>query len=219
MTLSAFSSTGSSSSGDKDPRQEFLRDWIDRNHGELLIAFRLLGNTIAKTRGMDAESATSDLLVEVSLIALSQAYRNYDLASYPSPRLWLLKIAHIVSHRWKTARSVALARTVEWDGLDAGLHGNSQFSSGTDPAQTVPNRLWIQAHLASLSPEDRELVILRDEEQRSFGDIAARFGVTEGAVRVRHHRIIKRLQQNENNDAQSKIQTNDSIDRKSTLRP
>ncbi len=47
--------------------------------------------------------------------------------------------------------------------------------------------------LSSLKSEDRNLITLRDIEDKSFREISELLGEREGALRVRHHRAINRL--------------------------
>lgn len=51
----------------------------------------------------------------------------------------------------------------------------------------------VQKALAKLGEEDRHLVVLRFFEEMSNGEIAAVVESNEGAVRVRLHRILKKL--------------------------
>ena len=51
----------------------------------------------------------------------------------------------------------------------------------------------LQAALAKLSPNDREVLVMRNLEQMSTVEIAAVLGVKEGTVRVRHLRALERL--------------------------
>ncbi len=52
----------------------------------------------------------------------------------------------------------------------------------------------IRIALISLSPKDRELLWLREVEGLEYEDIASRFGVAAGTVRVACHRARRRLE-------------------------
>ena len=51
----------------------------------------------------------------------------------------------------------------------------------------------LQAALAKLSPNDREILVMRNLEQMPAAEIAAVLGIKEGTVRVRHLRALERL--------------------------
>jgi RNA polymerase sigma-70 factor, ECF subfamily len=46
-----------------------------------------------------------------------------------------------------------------------------------------------------LPPRDREVLVLRHLEQLSTRDMAAILGISEGAVKVRHLRALRRFRQ------------------------
>ena len=52
--------------------------------------------------------------------------------------------------------------------------------------------------LAGLKVRDRELIVLRHLEGRSFSDISQLLGESENAIKVRHHRAITRLRKKTN---------------------
>jgi RNA polymerase sigma-70 factor (ECF subfamily) len=54
-------------------------------------------------------------------------------------------------------------------------------------------RARVQAALAQLPPQDREVLVLRFLEQLDISDTAAALGVTESAVKSRQFRAIERL--------------------------
>jgi RNA polymerase sigma-70 factor, ECF subfamily len=70
------------------------------------------------------------------------------------------------------------------------------LSRGSSPSnrmiqQELRDRL--QTALAKLSPNDREVLVMRNLEQMPAVEIAALLGVKEGTVRVRHLRALERL--------------------------
>ena len=44
-----------------------------------------------------------------------------------------------------------------------------------------------------LDPDDREVIVLRQWDELSFPDIAARLDITADAARMRHNRAVQRL--------------------------
>jgi RNA polymerase sigma-70 factor (ECF subfamily) len=73
---------------------------------------------------------------------------------------------------------------------------NRLLASGTSPSQRMirdEEREELRAALASLPERDREILVMRHLEQLDNGEIAAALSLTEGAVRVRHVRALRRL--------------------------
>ena len=60
-------------------------------------------------------------------------------------------------------------------------------------AERNETRQWVRLALELLDADDREVVLLRDYEELSFGDIAARTGEAEDTVRMRHRRAMPKL--------------------------
>jgi RNA polymerase sigma-70 factor, ECF subfamily len=58
-------------------------------------------------------------------------------------------------------------------------------------AEEAKGLVW--EHLERLSPQDRELIVLRGIEGHTHRDIALRVGLTPENVMVRYHRALKRL--------------------------
>lgn len=68
-----------------------------------------------------------------------------------------------------------------------------QHSSLSNDLTASDDADLVSRALASLNEADRELVTLRHWSQYSFLEIAEILGKAESAVRVQHHRILKRL--------------------------
>lgn len=70
--------------------------------------------------------------------------------------------------------------------------------AGTTPSKDAVRREMIQRvreAVDALKPEDRELIVLRHVERLSIRDTAAVLGISEGATKTRHVRIVQRLHQ------------------------
>ncbi len=59
----------------------------------------------------------------------------------------------------------------------------------------APIASGVRAAIELLPADQREIVILKVLEGRSFAEIAARHGITEGACKMRFSRAIRRVQQ------------------------
>ena len=69
-------------------------------------------------------------------------------------------------------------------------------ASGTSPSnhmvqEEIRNRM--QASLAQLAGGDREILVMRYLEQLSMNDIAGVLEISEGAVKMRHTRALRKL--------------------------
>jgi RNA polymerase sigma-70 factor (ECF subfamily) len=70
------------------------------------------------------------------------------------------------------------------------------LASGTSPSRRMirdEERDRLRAALASLPERDREILVMRHLEQLENSEIAAVLSISEGAVRVRHVRALRRL--------------------------
>jgi RNA polymerase sigma-70 factor, ECF subfamily len=117
--------------------------------------------------------------------ALVRAWRQRDRCrdqSEPAP--WMRSIA-----RNEALRLLARRPAVRFSELPP------EWSAGgtTEPAEALVERLSVTQALARLGPDDRELVTLRYVLDLPQPEIARRLGVAEATVRVRMHRIRKRL--------------------------
>lgn len=66
---------------------------------------------------------------------------------------------------------------------------------GRPVVDTVDDQDFVDRLLAQLSPDDRELIRLRYNEDLTFVEIADRRGTSANTLRQRHYRIIRSLQQ------------------------
>lgn len=64
------------------------------------------------------------------------------------------------------------------------------IDESTAPEGTILDATYA---LAVLSAKDREVIVFRDLEDKSFPEIAQILGVSENALKVRHHRAIAKL--------------------------
>lgn len=66
----------------------------------------------------------------------------------------------------------------------------------TDPAAAATRtetRDWVRLALELLDHDDRTVIMMRDYEELTFGEIAERLGSNEDAVRMRHRRALPKL--------------------------
>lgn len=94
---------------------------------------------------------------------------------------------HICQHRSRSAgrENRALARLGS-----AGERGPDDPLTGLI---TEERRVQVRNALAGLDPSDRDVLLLTYEEAFATAEIARRLNLSEGNVRVRRHRALKRL--------------------------
>jgi RNA polymerase sigma-70 factor (ECF subfamily) len=123
---------------------------------------------------------------EAAQEAIVRAWRHRESCREPEKPLgWLRRIAH------NEAVRVACRRPNEVlvDEPLAAPNGR------TDEDDTVEIRLLFSGIVGTLSQPDQELVWLRYYEDMTCAKLAERFGLSEAGVKVRLHRLRRRLRQ------------------------
>jgi RNA polymerase sigma-70 factor (ECF subfamily) len=182
-----------SARGDFDARQRLL----ERHRHRLvkMVAVRL-------DRGVAARLDPSDVVQE----ALAEAAQHLDeyLRTRPIPYYaWLRQFAwerlaklhrhHIRSKKRSVTREEAWSMPLPEDSV---LRLARLAAGGVSPSQALIRnelRQRLQVALEQLAPHDREILVMRNLEQLSIAEIAEVLGLTEGAVKVRHLRALRRL--------------------------
>lgn len=115
-------------------------------------------------------------------------WQRLDEIPWPSRRAWVLGVCrNHCRNRWRTNRRFA-ALVGEIEAARPQVE-TRLTSAGFD----VDARALVGAALESLSVKDRELFVLALWLEMSPSEIAAMYGVPDGAVRVRVHRLRERL--------------------------
>ena len=163
-----------------------------------MIALRLDPALAAR---VDASDIVQDVLLEVHR-RLSDFLRNPEAMSFP---LWLRHIAkdHIIDahrrHRQAQRRSLdreqPLAPAALADHSSFELAGQLLDQELTPASAAVRRELQrrLEAAIAELDEDDREVILMRYGEQLSNQDVAAALGLTEAAASMRHLRAVRRL--------------------------
>ena len=135
------------------------------------IAVRLVGNST------DAE----DVLQET----WAGAYRGMGrFEARASVKTWLTRILVVQAARWRRDKRRRVMQPL--DSMSVGSESNG------GPAG-VEKRIDLQAALLRLSPEHREVLVLREFEQMSYEEMAAVLDVPRGTVESRLHRARAEL--------------------------
>ena len=80
--------------------------------------------------------------------------------------------------------------------IASGSGAEAVSTRGASPSQAlIRNELRerLRAALEQLAPHDREILVMRNLEQLPIAEIAEVLGLSEGAVKVRHLRALRRL--------------------------
>lgn len=145
------------------------------------------------------KEAPSDL-VQKSFMEAARDFKSFAKGSPEELKAWLRKILlhnlHDVRARYQTEKR-KIAREV-----DAALDDGSPLSQA-DSEQTSPSGVAIRHEqtsnlemaLQKLAPDDRQLMILRHQQRRTFAEIAEVLNLTEVATRKRWARAVEELRQ------------------------
>ena len=146
---------------------------------------------------------SSDDAEDVTSIAFIYVWDNREkLRDSEQLVAWLYQIAR---HRaLDYIRKNKSSRTLSLEGFEEFLpDGKSSLDVLTDHYYTSQ---YVEGLLSKLSESERAVVYLRFGEGLSFNEIAQRLGMASIAVRVRMHRIIKKLQKRIDDDGEASFQ-------------
>ena len=160
--------------------EQLLRPHMERLYR---LAFRLAGNKA------EAEDLFQDVLIKMYV-------RLDDLAEIEDPGTWLSRVLynHFVDNHRKYSRRrlvVVAESSIPGESVEA-LAGDS--NPQTD-AERSDNIIRLEAALAQLSEEHRQVVLLHDTEGYKLSEIQELTGDPIGTVKSRLHRARARLRQ------------------------
>lgn len=123
---------------------------------------------------------------EAAQEAIVRAWRHQNSCRQPErPFGWLRRIAHNEAVRLAGCRPNEVL-------VDEPL---ADPDGRTDEGEVLENRLLFRGILGTLSPADQELIWLRYYEDLTCAKLADHFGLSEATVKVRLHRLRRRLRQ------------------------
>jgi RNA polymerase sigma-70 factor (ECF subfamily) len=170
------------------------RDRLLERHREQLrraVARRLDPRLAAR---IDPSDVVQDALADADR-KLAGYLRDRPLPFYP----WLRRLAlerllelhrrHVRAHKRSVTREESAATTADPD------HDPRRPADAGPVSELLRAELRgrVQAALDRLSPDDRAVLVLRHFEQRPVREAAAVLGISEGALKVRHLRALRRF--------------------------
>jgi RNA polymerase sigma-70 factor (ECF subfamily) len=156
-----------------------FHELVDRHAAHVYrLALALVGNAA------DAED-----VVQEALSGALRSLRSFEGRS--SVKTWLSSIVVRQAAKWH--RTQARHRVVRLDELEEGaVRPGSSLEAG-DAADRSLVRLDVLAVLQTVSREHREVLVLREMEGRSYGEIAEILAIPRGTVESRLHRARQEL--------------------------
>ncbi len=182
---------------DDDFRLVALAQQGDMRSYDALVT-RHRGRIFAMIRNMIHQEADAwDLSQEVFIKAWHALPRFEAKAKFST---WLYRIAHNSVYDWSRKRKIESAGELndeifERERIDSGSFTTP--SGGESPDESMAHgelRVKIQIALGKLSPEHREVVILKDVQGLSYKEIAEAMSITLGTVMSRLFYARQKLQ-------------------------
>jgi RNA polymerase sigma-70 factor (ECF subfamily) len=144
------------------------------------------GFFLARTRS----NADSDDLTQATLLKIHLSRHSFDVRL--SIKTWVFTIAHrtLIDH-WRKKSRVEPMEAL--DGADLASSAGESSESPIDLSNLIALRSVLEDALKTLKPLDRSIVYLGVVEGLSMAELAAVVDSTEGAIKVRMHRILRNL--------------------------
>jgi RNA polymerase sigma-70 factor (ECF subfamily) len=154
------------------------REIVDlHSHGLHRLAFSLVGSA------EDAED-----VVQETFAGAFRALRDFE--GRAALKTWLVRI--LVRQAARRQRTRARKRTQP---LDSVADASGRAAAVRPPGETLDARLDVLWALDGLSPEHREVIVLREIEGMSYQEMADALDVARGTIESRLHRARQALRE------------------------
>lgn len=174
---------------------------VDRRTDEELVAICNDGNALEAARAFEAlYRRHRDFVLRVArrftrdrdlaLDALQETF-TYLLGKFPPGGSGLTLTARLQTLLYPAAKNAAITAARK----ARRVAGSGEVELDELPADTPPDQGPIDAALANLSPERREVLTLRFVDDLSLAEIAAALDVPLGTVKSRLHLALKELRE------------------------
>jgi RNA polymerase sigma-70 factor (ECF subfamily) len=172
---------------DGDIWERFLSDTSKLSRFEAVVLVHLdAAYNLARWLTRDASGA-DDAVQDACL----RAFRFFDSLQGPSPKAWFMAVVRNACLDW--LKDQRLRGTDE--SYDDELHAASAVESTECTVARDSDARWVQAGIAALPREYREVLVLRELEELSYKEISAIVDVPIGTVMSRLSRGRDLLQQ------------------------
>jgi RNA polymerase sigma-70 factor, ECF subfamily len=162
--------------------QEAFRDLVERHQARIFsVIYRILRNR------QDAEDAAQQVFTNVYF-----ALKDFDCRC---PLVtWIYKIAINECYSHLRKQRAKLEHEADAPAFEA-FAGRSRFSAGPQAsnATTTAARDLLNKLLGRLAEEDRLLIVLKEVEGHSIGELAEMTGASESAIKTRLFRARQKL--------------------------
>lgn len=160
-------------------KEAAFHDLVDRHAAEMFrLAVALVGNAA------DAEDVVQD--------ALAGALRGWEaFEGRSSARTWLTRI--VMNQAARRRRDRKRRRMLSLSPTDDGARETPRRSEPATAPPRVDVQMDVRAALDALSPEHREIVVLREYQGMSYDEIAEVLDVPRGTVESRLFRARQEL--------------------------
>jgi RNA polymerase sigma-70 factor (ECF subfamily) len=150
---------------------------------------------MARTRN----AADSDDLTQATLLKIHLSRQSFK--SSLSLKTWAFTIAQrtLIDHWRKKGRKILDDPLEDVESSNHSIHDNSNL----DLPSRIALRQSLEKVISNLKPLDRSIVYLSVEEGLSMAELAQVLNSTEGAVKVKVHRLLKGLREMLNEASES----------------
>ena len=193
----AFDSDANMNDPDEDFRLVALAQQGDMSAYDALVT-RHRGRIFAMIRNMIHQEADAwDISQDVFIKAWHGLPRFEAKARFST---WLYRIARNAVYDWLRKRKIETVGELNDEIFTREKIDSASFTTpagGESPADTMAHgelRVKIQAALAKLSPDHREIVLLKDVQGFSYKEIADSLSITLGTVMSRLYYARQKLQ-------------------------
>ena len=169
--------------------EELFRQWQRGNRQALeSLVERYQHRLLSHLYSLVGNVKTVEDLVQETFVRLIRDAQSYQ---YPRPFFpWIYTIARSLAFNYQAS---AFHRHVELGvNLRESLAGDSELEARVEDSY---QRRYLQAALAQLSIEQREVISLRFRQEMSIKDVATLLGIPEGTVKSRTIQALQRLRQ------------------------
>jgi len=142
-------------------------------------------------RAVVREPMLADDLAQTAFLRLHQTLDRLDPKRDPAPWVFTIVVNTVRDHwRSRAHRDGQRAVTFDelWDRPDAAAESGVEGEMLRNEERAV-----LHAAMGRLSPADREILWLREYQEKSVTDTAQMLGIRPEAVRQRHSRAVRRL--------------------------